>query len=242
MSYDDYDKKFTDVSFDELKKFLRWMNEKKGIYPIIIGGWAVYAYKQALGSKDIDVVMPTDKDLNDVLLTEYFPANGYDVKKDQFFNPKYYVKEVEDKGRTKEIIVDVFIGNFSKEDEEGLGIKFHWEEVMKHQELKELGSLSLYVPKLELLVFLKVVASLERTSKYDKTGDPNIPSKIWKDYYDIAILISLNKLDKELLSKFLQESNVQQYVERFLLGYKTDYSKILDDLGMTYQNLEGCFN
>ena len=147
MSYDDYDEKFTDASFDELKKFLEWMNVKKGIYHTIIGGWAVYAYKQALGSKDIDVVMPTDKDLNDILLTEYFPARGYNVKKDKYFNPKYYVKEIEDKGRTKEIIVDVFIGSFSKEDEEGFGIRFHWGKVLEYQELKEIEGLSFYVPK-----------------------------------------------------------------------------------------------
>ena len=88
MSYDDYDKEFTDVSLSELNKFLNWMNEKKGVYPIIIGGWAVYAFKQALGSKDIDVVMPTDKDLNEILLKEYFQANGYTVGKDKFFNTK----------------------------------------------------------------------------------------------------------------------------------------------------------
>ncbi len=242
MSYDDYDTEFTDVSFEELRRFLKWMNEKKGIYPIIIGGWAVYAYKQALGSKDIDVVMPTDKDHNEMLLQEYFPANGYDVKKDKYFNPKYYVKEVEDKGRTKEIIVDVFIGEFSKEDEEGFGIKFHWEKVLQYQELKEIEGLSLYVPKRELLILLKVIASLERTSKFDKTGDGAIPSKIWKDYHDIAIIISLKNLDTKLLRKFLEESNVQQYTDRFLIKYKTEYSRILDDLDMSYQDIEECFN
>lgn len=241
MSYGDYDDEFTDVSLDELKKFLEWMNVKKGIYPIIIGGWAVYAYKQSLGSKDIDVVMPTDKDLNDILLREYFPARGYNVKKDKYFNPKYYVKEIEDKGRTKEIIVDVFIGSFTKEDEEGFGIKFHWKEVLKYRELKKIEGLSLYVPKRELLIFLKIIASLERASKYDKTGDVNIPSKIWKDYHDIAILVSLKELDIKLLKKFLDESNVQQYVGKFLIKYKTEYSKILDDLGMKYEDIEECF-
>ena len=217
------------------------MNEKKGMYPIIIGGWAVYAYKQALGSKDIDVVMPTDKDLNYILLEEYFPANGYKVKKDEYFHPKYYVKEIEDKGRIKEIIVDVFIGSFSKEDEEGYGIKFHWGKVLEYQELKEIEGFSLYVPKLELLVFLKIIASLERVSKYDKTGDGKIPSKIWKDYHDIAILISLNSINKELLNTFLEESNVKQYVNKFLLKYKTDYSEILKKLDISYESIETCF-
>ncbi len=242
MSYDDYDKEFTDVSFDELKKFLKWMNEKKGIYPIIIGGWAVYAYKQALGSRDIDVVMPTDKDLNDILLTEYFPANGYYVKKDKHFNPKYYVKDIEDgKGRSEEVIVDVFIGKFSKEDEEGFGIKFHWGKVIEYQELKQIGGFSLYVPRRELLILLKVIASLERASKFDKTGDGKIPSKIWKDYHDIAILISLEDLDKHLLKQFLVETNVQQYIEKFLVKYKTDYPKILEDLSMRYEDIEKYF-
>ncbi len=242
MSYDDYDEEFTDVSLDELKKFLEWMNVKKGTYPIIIGGWAVYAYKQSLGSKDIDVVMPTDKDVSDILLKEYFPVRGYKVKKDKFFNPKYYVKEIEDNGRTKEIIVDVFIGSFSKKDEEGFGIKFHWKEVLEYRELKEIEGLSLYVPKRELLIFLKIIASLERTSKYDKTGDVNIHSKIWKDYHDIAILVSLKELDTKLLKKFLDESNVQQYVGKFLIKYKTEYPKILDDLSMKYQDIEKCFD
>ncbi len=113
--------------------------------------------------------------------------------------------------------------------------------MLEYQELKEIEGLSLYVPKRELLIFLKVIASLERASKYDKTGDENIPSKIWKDYHDIAILVSLKELDAKLLKKFLDESNVQQYVEKFLIKYKTDYSKILVDLGMKYQEIEECF-
>jgi len=87
MSHDDYGRELTDASFAELKEFLKWMNEKKGVYPIVIGGWAVYAYKQALGSKDIDVVMPTERDANYMLLEEYFPARGYTVKKTSIFIP-----------------------------------------------------------------------------------------------------------------------------------------------------------
>ncbi len=281
MSYDDYDKEFTDASLAELKRFLKWMDEKKGAYPTIIGGWAVYAYRQALGSKDIDVVMPTDRDLNYILLEEYFPANGYKVKKDEYlsqvglwkfrrefchlggillgrfvpeiknsfhsttcyeyFHPRYYVKEIESGGRVKEVIVDVFVGSFSKEDEEGHGIRFDWGKVLEHRELREIDGLSLYVPKIELLVFLKIVASLERASKYDKTGDGKIPSKIWKDYHDIAILASLNSMDKKLLNEFLEESNAKQYVNKFLLKYKTDYPEILKGLDMSYESMEACF-
>lgn len=241
MSYNDYDKKFTDYSFEELKNFLKWMNDKKGVYPIIIGGWAVYAYKPALGSKDIDVVMPTDKDLNDILLQEYFPANGFEVKKDRYFNPKYYVKEIYDEGRTKEIIIDVFIGKSSKEDEEELGIKFHWETVLKNSELKEINGLSSYVPKRELLILLKVIAALERTSKYDKKADEKILSKIWKDYHDIVVLISIENIDTALLKKFLEDAKVNQYIDRFLAKYKTDYQDILKDFKISYSYIENCF-
>jgi len=241
MSYEDYDKKFTDSSFDELKKFLKWMNEKKGVYPIIIGGWAVYAYKKALGSKDIDVVMPTNKDHNNILLQEYFPSRGFTVKKDMYFNPKYYVKEIKDGDITKEIIVDSFIGEFSKEDEEGLGIKFHWKTVLENQELKEIDGLSLYVPKRELLILLKVIAALERTSKYDKLADEQILSKIRKDYHDVVVLISIQNLDKELLKKFLEDANVNKYIDRFLVKYKTDYQDILKDLKISYDDIENCF-
>ena len=74
-----------------------------------------------------------------------------------------------------------------------------------------------------------------------ETGDGRIPSKIWKDYHDIAILISSGGIDKRLLDGFLRESNAKQYVGRFLLKYKTDYSQILEMLGVSYEDVEACF-
>jgi len=99
----------------------------------------------------------------------------------------------------------------------------------------------LYVPKLELLVFLKIVAALERASKYDRTGDERIASKIWKDYHDIAVLVSLNCMDKKLLNAFLEESNANQHVGKFLSKYRTDYPEILKGLDVSYEDVEACF-
>lgn len=97
------------------------------------------------------------------------------------------------------------------------------------------------MPRLELLVLLKIVAALERASKYDKTGDARIASKIWKDYHDIAVLVSLNSMDKKLLNEFLEESNAKRHVDKFLSKYRTDYPEMLKGLGMSYEDVEACF-
>ena len=63
-----YDDEITKESFQELRRFLSWMN-MRGSYPTIIGGWAVFAYEGGIGSRDIDVVMP-DVDTINLLLED----------------------------------------------------------------------------------------------------------------------------------------------------------------------------
>lgn len=49
------------ASFEELRHILRWMDERNGTTEgdpgVLIGGWAVYAYRPYLGSIDVDLVM-----------------------------------------------------------------------------------------------------------------------------------------------------------------------------------------
>ncbi len=239
MSFNDYNKEFTESSFIELKKFLKWMNDKKGIIPIIIGGWAVYAYNPVIGSKDIDVVVPTSRDIEKNLLEEYFLANNFKVKKDMYFNPKYYYKEIVADGITKEIIFDVFIGESMKEDEENLGITLNWKTTLENQEERQIEDLSLYVPQRELLIVLKIIAALERSAKYDKQADVQISSKIWKDYHDIAALVAGQTLKTESLRKYMRETNITRHIDNFLMKYgQKEYGETLAKFGIDYKEIE----
>jgi len=53
-----YYNEVTDASFKELINLTKWINEKYGYYPVVIGRWAVYPYAKSLGSRDIDIVFP----------------------------------------------------------------------------------------------------------------------------------------------------------------------------------------
>ena len=78
MVYDDYTQEVTDASFEILKEFFK-ETKRIGINPIIIGGWAVEAYKKSKGSKDIDMVVNTS-DVEKLLTTSFF--KDYDLEEE----------------------------------------------------------------------------------------------------------------------------------------------------------------
>ena len=214
------------------------MDKKHGIHPIIIGGWAVYAHVPVLGSKDIDILIPTYKDLNDIILEVYFPAHGFMTKKGKNFEPLYYYKLVDSK---HEIITDIFIGQSEKEDEYNLGMRFPWSIVFENSIQKQIKDLVFYTPRLELLIVLKMIAAVERNVRYDKTGDANLPSKIWKDYHDIAALVKNCEINDMLLQKFVLQTHVTLHVDEFLNKFDLDYGDILSEFDISYRDIEKHF-
>ena len=63
-------------SYQELLNLLHWFHHQ-GPIPVIIGGWAVYAYNSYLGSVDIDLVGPSTGGLFDATIEAYERERGY---------------------------------------------------------------------------------------------------------------------------------------------------------------------
>ncbi|MDE1878867.1 MAG: hypothetical protein KGI07_10195, partial [Thaumarchaeota archaeon] len=72
-----------------------------------------------------------------------------------------------------------------------------------------------------------------------RTGKVTLPSKIWKDYRDIAVLCHNVKLEKEFLKKYIKQSGLVPYMKKFLFNYtQGEYKEILDKLGTTPEAME----
>ena len=94
---------------------------KRGTYPTIIGGWAVFAYEGGIGSRDIDAVMPDIGSINYLLEDDYFLTNQYYAVKKGFVID-HYKKIIKTKMGDVDIIFDIFNGENPREDTERLGI------------------------------------------------------------------------------------------------------------------------
>ena len=144
LSLNDYDKGITDASFQLLKTFLDLMNEK-GIQIIIIGGWATEAYKEGIGSKDIDVVMLNDSDIKKLLAEKFFDSN--DMDQVEQIPPLKYKKHISVGGRNRTILCDIFHAKYPRTDYEELGIRIHWGLTQEFKEQRQIRGISVWIPK-----------------------------------------------------------------------------------------------
>lgn len=238
LSFNDYDKDTTAASFQLLKKFLDLMNEK-GIQTIIIGGWATEAFKEGIGSKDIDVVMLNDEDVKKLLSENFFDNI---IEQVQQIYPLKYKKQILVKGENRTILCDIFHAAYPRTDYEKLGIHIHWGLTQLFKEQRQIRGISAWVPKRELLIILKIIAAVDRLARLDMRGgddDENLQSKIWKDYRDIAVLVVGQKLDEKFLRKHIKKSNLLRYMDSFLSRYKqSENKKVLDELGTSPEEIE----
>lgn len=240
MSEEFYNEEILTASFKELETFLTFLKGLGKPHPIIIGGWAVYSYKHGLGSRDIDVIMISDADIEQNLLKNYFPVHNIEPRKSfGALIPSYYSKIIKTTNDELDIHFDIFSGDHKREDEEDLGIRFDWNWILQNNIKKEIKGLEIYVPKIELLIITKIIASLGRSKTFDQTGSARLPAKIWKDYRDIAVLTKMANLDSKFYEEYLVKSNVLPLFEKFLAKYKLDeYSDILNDYDITYDEIE----
>jgi len=237
MANNFYDEEITKESFQELKKFLWWMN-KRGTYPTIIGGWAVFAYEGGIGSRDIDAVMPDTNSIDQILEDDYFLTNQYLAVKRGFI-PDHYKKIIDTKNGKVDIIFDIFNGENQREDTENLGISFHWGWTLEHQEEKQIGDLHLYVPKRELLIITKIIAAVGRTEEFRLSADARLPSKIWKDYRDIAALTIGKEIERKFFDEYVEKSNLGKLVPKFVSGYQDNrYKQVLEEQNGTFDEIK----
>ena len=221
---DIYSEEITTHSFQELANFIKWMNKIYGNYPMIIGGWAVYAYEPTRGSRDIDIVFESAKIMGKILI-DYYKNNGYIFRKKDICTIEYYKIIPTEEGNV-EINIDacsVSNVNFLKEDRE---IKIPWPLCFKNYCEKKINDVKFLVPSLEILLILKVKALRDReyelkTSLFLSEGDKEfLKSKIIKDKHDIEVLMQLD-IDEKFLNKILEEYKFTKYFNLSIKNFST---------------------
>jgi len=219
-----YDKAITDASLDELANFAKWMNENVGHTPVIVGGWAAYAYVGGFGSKDIDVIFPNEAVMSKVL-ADYFHREGYIERRRDFFQKEYY-KEVVVKRQKIEIIIDAASGKRIIEVS-GTDARIPWAWAEKHSVKHRLEGVEIYVPEIELLLTYKMGAILGRSNLLRAAMGERaayLRSKVWKDAYDILSLFQKG-VSSEKLAHFLKNSRLGGYlaeIDTVVRRYETD--------------------
>jgi len=211
-----YNEQIIDASQKELIKFSKWMNRHHGNYPVIVGGWAVYAHLTKvsgfvpLGSRDIDVVFPSRHLMDHILLT-YFRYHGF--KREKKFLEASYIKEVKTPLGLEQIFIDACTLQDVREISE-LKIKIPWRLVGQYNELFEISPKTfIYVPAIELLLAQKIGACIERIIQRKTAPSNYLESKIWKDCYDVVNLTARRPVNKIQLKIFLKQAKLNKHLE-----------------------------
>lgn len=232
---ENYRKESTTHSIKELIKLTKWQKDTLGNWSTIIGGWAVWSYYQdGFGSRDIDIVLPESKDEQLKIIQKYFPDNDIEEQyRDIFSNDPIYSKKI--KGGEDEIIFDLFYSNQLRSDPQNLGVTVNWKwtfDFCKEQPIDD--GVFISVPDPELLLPIKIVAAISRIEVVRVKGDTAYRrSKIWKDYYDIAVLSKYVDFNDEELKKHMSNVGINEKLRnQFLDGY-ISRSGILELVGVS---------
>jgi len=207
-------RKITDLSLRELIALTQYLNKVFKYSPIIIGGWAVWHYTKGLGSRDIDIVMPSKESIENYL-GYYCRTHGF--KRTSAKIRKNYRKEITVGKRIEKIELDVFTfkdKNTLNEDNK-CSIPWKFAEDYSKEWFIE-GKATARVPAAELLILLKMFAFRGRVFKLahslniTEMNRKRMETKIWKDKNDIKGLLK-QKLDEELLNELLKKTKFKKY-------------------------------
>ncbi len=221
---DDYSTEIASQSIVELQELAKWQKKHQGEWTTIIGGWAVWTYYQeGFGSRDIDIVLPQDAVKQVEITDTYFPAHKIEKKFGDPFQAEYhYGKDITTPKRNDEIIFDLFYPEKPRSDHDGLGVTVDWKWMSEFSKEQPIGNDAfVQVPDPELLLPVKMVAALSRIEELQRTDNlERKRSKIWKDYYDVAILAKHVDFNREqLLGHMSRIGFTRDLVTRFLDGY-----------------------
>ncbi len=192
LEKDRYIPELTSKSQIELQKFAKWYNiNQGGNWPAVIGGWAVWSYhNDGFGSRDVDLVFPTDNWIEDMMIKTYFPGNGFREYKigDPIFGELHYGKPIDNNGDI--IYFDLISAETPREDSVNMSVTVDWNWVYEDQQAQPIGNdASINVPSLEFLIALKIIGCISRSRQLQVAHDSSyFLSKMWKDCYDIANL------------------------------------------------------
>ena len=226
FSKEQYQSITTSQSKTELTKFANWMKKNHKKWPTVIGGWAVWAYyPKGFGSRDVDLVLPSDKWINDNMYKDYFKNNDFQKYQglNQYWIETHYGKPIDPKKSHLDVVYfDLMSCSFPRDDPEEIGVHVDWNWANKFgNEIEFNKKTKIIVPELELLVTLKMIGALARTRSYLLVKDRTyLTGKIWKDYVDIANLASNLTLDKKKLEIHYKNSKLTKLLwQEFLDGY-----------------------
>lgn len=222
-----YGKKWTDLTLKELKNFTKWMNDILGYHPIIIGGWAVYFYCPKMGSRDIDVVLPS-REMRDRIINSYLKNNGYELRPIAFGEAEW-VKLLDPEDPTSETYLDVCTFQ-DKNMVKGKEIEVPWIIARDWQTGKDLEGTEIYIPDPEPLFVLKVKAAWDRHFKITKEGKNGfLKDKLRKDRYDIISLLSECQLKQDIINEITFKYEFKECFED-ALGRAISDQEVIDRL------------
>ncbi len=207
-----------DQSKKYLEEFLPYLRQKLPYEPIILGGWAVYAFTKKQKSVDVDVLLKDKKDIE--LLKPFFTERKFKLEEDSQGNVTFELEtqKHEYKGITLEsIIFDLMLVTEPNTLHSNKNISVPWQLCYDFNEKAKLNGTEILAPTKELLIILKTKALLDR--EYDKYKLKNFTNKQWlrrkefkieKDKQDIKDLfeVGVNQTQIELI---LSKTNFQQH-------------------------------
>jgi hypothetical protein len=211
------DEEIADVARKEFGTFVKWFNEKLGIYPIIIGGWAVNHYNDYYGSKDIDVVFTGTRAVYERPLNLFLVSNGYGLFKQELF-VETFKKTVNIGGRNVDVDIDAADIGAQNQFHADPSKSIPYSLCLKHcMEIHD-KTIVYQVPRIELLLAYKIKAYHDRNFEVSNpetayTGlVPYFISKRDKDGSDIvALLDSRNAKAAVQFDYAYLRSLIQQY-------------------------------
>ena len=201
------------------------MNDILGYHPIIIGGWAVYFYSPKMGSRDIDVVLPS-WEMRDRVIDSYLKNNGYELRQIAFGEAEW-VKLLDPEDTSSETYLDVCTLQ-DKNMVKGREIEVPWSIARNWQRGKELEGTEIYIPDPEPLFVLKVKAAWDRYFKITKEGKNGfLKDKLKKDRYDIISLLSECQLKQDIINEITLKYEFKECFEDALSRAISD-KEVLD--------------
>lgn len=205
-----------DQSKKYLEEFLPFAIKALSYEPVILGGWAVYAFTKKQKSVDVDVLLKTKNDIK--LLEPFFVERKFKKDEDQQGNVTFELETT--KHEYKGIILESIIFDLMLVDEPNVlhsnkNISVPWELCYEFKEKAKLNGTEILAPTKELLVILKTKALLDR--EHDKYKLKNFTNKQWlkrkdfkieKDKQDIKDLFETT-INQTQLEKILEKTNFQ---------------------------------
>jgi len=215
-----YNKELTNASFKELINFIKWCNKIYGYHPVIVGGWAVWHYAKHAKSRDIDVIMPTNKSIHQLLL-HYYKARNF---KSYGFMVKQYFKEITVKNKKEKIYLDASSYERKNRLKEDPQIEMSWNLLEKNSIEWKTKNFTARVPTKEFLLVMKVKALRDRLfelkeEKIDEEIKSFLEAKVEKDENDIKQLMK-TKIRQEKLEKLLKKTKFKKYFDQTIKELK----------------------